>query len=458
MSFYHVLASNTSPATFPNNHASEFSTPVTNPYMLEGFWEVGLLNITHSNCIKTFNNEVIYWQQNTSDLTKILKARTIKLSIAETKKKDDVIPSLLRLINEKLKGIVKLTESKNYDYVEWKMQSKEHVLMLSSDLKTWFGILDVITPHDSYPSNYYPIKDQSEIKSNLSITVIPTSTALKKIVIKKVNEIISIKEMIKRFNERVQYDGKPLAKLVLDKNKTHIELRKFENEYIIVTSEGLHRALSHRQSGAYRAMTHRFWGNDLKKNFKEEFSVSIFTAQSTPYDNIIRSGILLHPKFFRKSEQVIIYLNEKFEKRGVSFSCKDDIATVSLDEGVTIEFDDVVRDILAFDSNRYEGKRDVVASGKLSLTRRINYLYVYSNITDYIRVGDIEAPLLAVFPLNPKSCGLLSENNFKTPMYIPVNANRISQIDIAIYDDNGKLIPFHEDATSMLRLHFKQKS
>ena len=58
MSFYHVLQSNTSPATFPQNNASKFSTPVDNPIMLDGNWEMALMSVTHPYCISIFNNEI----------------------------------------------------------------------------------------------------------------------------------------------------------------------------------------------------------------------------------------------------------------------------------------------------------------------------------------------------------------------------------------------------------------
>ena len=40
-------------------------------------------------------------------------------------------------------------------------------------------------------------------------------------------------------------------------------------------------------------------------------------------------------------------------------------------------------------------------------------------------------------------------------MYIPVSQERISQIDIGIYDGTGNLIPFVEGAVTTLRLHFR---
>ena len=59
MSFYHILPSNTSPSYFPANNASQYSTPVENVYDLSGSWELTLMNMTYTNCINTFNNDVM---------------------------------------------------------------------------------------------------------------------------------------------------------------------------------------------------------------------------------------------------------------------------------------------------------------------------------------------------------------------------------------------------------------
>ena len=59
MSFVHYLPSNTSSETFPKNNAGIYSTPVDNPHIFNGEWEVALIKMFHSNCIYTFNHEKI---------------------------------------------------------------------------------------------------------------------------------------------------------------------------------------------------------------------------------------------------------------------------------------------------------------------------------------------------------------------------------------------------------------
>ena len=81
MSFYHILPSNTSPETFPNNHASEYSTPITNAHQLNGNWEVALVNATHSNCINSFNNDTLTIQHKKVNLTQITKPVSLKVTL-----------------------------------------------------------------------------------------------------------------------------------------------------------------------------------------------------------------------------------------------------------------------------------------------------------------------------------------------------------------------------------------
>ena len=119
--------------------------------------------------------------------------------------------------------------------------------------------------------------------------------------------------------------------------------------------------------------------------------------------------------------------------------------------------DDTLKDILGFDQNTFECGIDVAATAKVSLSRRINYFQIYSNINVNVRVGDVEAPLLTMIPYNPKDCSILSERVFKELRYVDLKSNYIPQIDISIYDDAGALIPFHKDAITSLTLHFRRK-
>lgn len=95
MDFYHVLPSNTSPDYFPNNTATEYSTPLDIPYDLTGNWELGLMNLTYSTCINTFNNDKIIIRENQSEMEK-----TITIPPCSFEKVDAAIQFINSRIND----------------------------------------------------------------------------------------------------------------------------------------------------------------------------------------------------------------------------------------------------------------------------------------------------------------------------------------------------------------------
>ena len=172
------------------------------------------------------------------------------------------------------------------------------------------------------------------------------------------------------------------------------------------------------------------------------------------------SKIITLPSFaFDEESEAIRFINSRVKDRRILFGCnkKKHITLKILDESLKLTFDDTLRDIFGFDENIYSGPISFTGSGVFSLTRCIQYLYIYSNIATNIRLGNTESPLLAIVPFtNNNECALLKEKVFKTPMYIRVKQNRISQIDIAIYDGAGQLVPFVADVPTTVRLHFRQ--
>ena len=151
-------------------------------------------------------------------------------------------------------------------------------------------------------------------------------------------------------------------------------------------------------------------------------------------------------KYINNSDVVVTYLADK---RRAQLELKRN--------GITLRLSKDVRDIFAFEKLVYSHRGIYQATGDVSLTRRINYFYIYSNIGEFVRIGDTEAPLLAVAAFNPKGCHTLSEIIFKRPFYIAVVAQVINQIDMAIYDDAGQVVPFDRDAITSIRLHFRRR-
>lgn len=91
------------------------------------------------------------------------------------------------------------------------------------------------------------------------------------------------------------------------------------------------------------------------------------------------------------------------------------------------------------------------------LNRNITALYVYTNIIEPVYVGNVRAPLLLSCPFKVKdNKDKVNQIEFLNPCYTPINRSTINQIDIAIYDDAGALIPFLY-GKSKLSLDFRRK-
>lgn len=173
--------------------------------------------------------------------------------------------------------------------------------------------------------------------------------------------------------------------------------------------------------------------------------------------SILDKAITLPPISFVDEAKAINFVNEKIDNNIVSFSCTPSKQVVLNLKESKIVFDDNLRDIFGFDKNEYIGPCTVISSRTFSLKRCIQFLYIYSNISEHIRIGNTESPLLVVIPFTNINChSTLEEKSFRPPMYIPVSKNRLSQIDIALYDGAGQRIPFVADGITTLKLHFRQ--
>ena len=88
--------------------------------------------------------------------------------------------------------------------------------------------------------------------------------------------------------------------------------------------------------------------------------------------------------------------------------------------------------------------------------KQLASMYIYSDIVKYQTVGDTEAPLLGVLPLQ----GQHNKQNFWSfnPLhYIPVNKSNTNTIHIKICTDTGDEFPFQKSGQVVCRLHFRRK-
>ena len=122
----------------------------------------------------------------------------------------------------------------------------------------------------------------------------------------------------------------------------------------------------------------------------------------------------------------------------------------------------VLANVLGFDPNQkhyffnqfydaYEGKNGP------NVKKPISALYIYSNIIESVYIGNVRAPLLLTCPFKrTDDTNIVNQLDFINPTYVPLNRQNLNQIDIAIYDDDGEIIPFAGGKTK-LNLHFRKR-
>lgn len=460
MSFYHVLASNVSPQTFPNNHASKFSTPLEHPYDMKGKYEVSIMNMTYAGCVNTFHNDEIVVEK-TFSLKEILLTGGKPISMNVVGRS---ISTLIDNINRELSGIVNLKyfEVGNSKFCRWKVLIPDVYIVLSKPLMHRFKLWeDVITPWCLEPVNYHTLKTDEVLTEDpdFHIIIIPPSYSRTTVTLKQRNERITRQEFMRRFNEQLH----PYLKVVEPEGfiGTRFCVYKLHDDYIAaIFSPALHRMTRFRQAGLYGIGHARFLEHDFNKTFIPAWNVYLYQLRDTQiFRDKMSLPITIPPHVFQRQSDAVLYLNKLVKNSSISFTLdKNNFLCLNItDDETSVTFTDTLRDIFAFDKKQYSGIGNYRASDVLSLTRRIHFLYVYSNISNYVRVGNTEAPLLAVVPFEPSSsCDTLVEKTFAIPMYVGVARDFISQIDMYIYDGSGELVPFAEQAVTSIRLHYRK--
>ena len=453
MSFYHVLPSNAAPNTFPDNHASKFSTPLPNPYNLSGRWEVALMNMSYTGCVNTFHHDKVEVTRKSDFKTCILKAQTpISVKLPEKK----TIGEMLAYMKKTFRGVVKLDVSQK-GVCSWSVQSHNIFLVLSPNLTHSLKMKhDVITPqNDDDVKHWGRINLEDSAPQDAFVTFVPLSQVDATIEIKGKDEVLSCTQLIQRLRERIPHTSIDYLSDMMQ-GKLHVT----DKNHVILFSSPLRMFMGDMlmPSAVHQKPAPFMFQNLRTFNSNESWTVSVYKLDEVKdITKILRQSITLPPMAFQEHEDAVAYINTHIPQVHFSIDGKQHLQFVIEDDSVSITFSDTLRDILAFDQNTYSGAGTYKASGTFSLTRRIHYLYVYSSITDYVRIGDTEAPLLAVIPFSVSSrCHILKEAVFKNQMYIPVRYPNISQIDIEIHDDAGALVPFVTEAVTSLRLHYRE--
>ena len=102
---------------------------------------------------------------------------------------------------------------------------------------------------------------------------------------------------------------------------------------------------------------------------------------------------------------------------------------------------------------KFETGQEVVAAAACNL-KPIKSIYCYTNITEFVLVGNTQAPLLGYFPVNTKT-GDIGYWSFNPPYYIAVKDSGIRSIEIKLCSDTGETLTF-KSGDVICRLHFRR--
>ena len=465
-SFCHILPSNAAIDSFPDNNASLFSIPIDDAETLTGDWQVALAQISYSNCLYTFINEIIHINESRAHAYQCETGCRIYIPRwpASAKHRKDVNLYIQDFIQKACVNIMTFTGTgAAHNEFSYKV-TPGWIVCLSDKLKEELGFgSSAFTSYDTYTKNDVKRTRKVEYKEgDYYLDIIPQNvkTLVKKIIIKPKNSDLTIPAFEEKFNALLKQDKKQLA-ITKGLATGHISIEKLiDDDLVLVCSKYLHKFLHHRTAALHgkqsAGLVHTY---KYTHRFTKEWTVSLYQKNKQPVGGHRFKEIVLAPRRFVTINEAVQYLNDNIDSLYIKFYNTGDILTIDVGgDGIEVEFvGNTLKDILGFDQKKFQSGQKVSASAKLSLTRRINYFQIYSNIGVDVRIGDTEAPLLAIIPFNPKECGLLSERNFKKLTYVDLRSNYMPQINIAIYDDAGALVPFYRDAITTLTLHFKRK-
>ena len=468
MDFYHVLPSNTSPNYFPKNNAAEYSTPLDNPYVLSGDWEVGLMDLTYSTCVNTFNNDVMTVTE-TNDVAAYVKRsnRPFKVMLPVPTNPFDVVGArdeLVAHIGRYFKTLLQVTITSDKKWADWKLLTDDFYFVVSPGIENMFQLsTDALTKLDESFRNATAFfkKFVPTEQSDVFIIIVPAGVSKFMIrrtyTMKTKGEKITPEQLLERFQQKVPVS---IASLTMNAAKQFRLNKLYNDSHFVLLNAPLEKALTFRRAGMFRKGHQQHFSYSFY-NFETEWLVFIISIMEIPVFPRIKGTrtITLPPFSFDDESKAMAFVNSKVNDERIAFSCDASTKHTALaikNENLSLTLDDNLRDIFGFDNNTFFGKKTYTATRTFSLWRCIQFLYIYSNISDYVRIGNTQAPLLAIAPFsNTDGCSLLKEKIFKTPMYLPVRQNHISQIDIGIYDGAGQLVPFVENSKTTLRLHFR---
>ena len=508
--FHMFLASNTNPVEFPDNTPADFTTLYGESVNLDGNWEVGVKQMSYPNGVfTTTGTETLSVVRNGAGLLEGKKAlisedqQYYDLDVYKVKK-----PPLLKNNTYDPNQIVENFNAlpiKRLIYLEYNAKHNKiilHVNMyeVSVGLSRNFGqtILgmprQLLYPTGTWWSYEYSREPRKPSKEDWTVWVYPMYRLTKQVTytICEKDEDMSLDNMYKRIHSfskqhnvmwqrHSQTDryGKMTIMAVESKpdprKEVDVALITFNaaSLWMLGVAYGFFEPKLDLSQGLWPGKYTRRKSYKECKYFGKEPVLMHFWSRKissrSPYHcfqvHDPWTKLTFPRKTFQTPEELLAFIKTFHQPQDgfykpveFSYDSKSKHFQLNVPLVSCVQMDPIVCDILGFKHKYFSGQK-FTAEYIPALDRAIDNLFVYSDITEHIFVGNTKAPVICIIPRDKekeKVHGGISSWAVENPTYIPVIRQAFNQQRIIIMDEAGVPIPFKTGKTVLL-LHFRKR-
>ena len=478
-----VLPSNSNPSLFPNNEPNKFSIEFMNPIYLSGKYEVALIEMTYKNELMTLkeNSFRIFALKMKDEIFHLMNNKyagywsfnQLQLQPLKMDKQTGYDPRKIWEVFRPLNNImfVNTMERKGkgsniFYYTNIKVMKPNVLIVLSDDLAKMFNFSNSCFT-DKFEELSLNMKRKHLVK-DWKIDVIPLyALQYRRIILKSKGELMTLEEFVERWKKHIP--SKYIEFTSVETRRGLFNIRKVsplkaEDWCIFELEDMFNRDMESDRPSFLARSDDRLQLSTKEVTFSEatrqhEWAVKVYEKRLNPAvitnEEEELEEIRISLPTIDNVNQLLDTLNVKSREFGYKFDYSPNLdrITLSLPPFHRIQLDDILQNVLGFvgQNNLTESKQ--TATMNPMLKREVNSLFIYCNIVSYIHVGNTEAPLLRQLPIASKE-NVVVDREFINKIYIPVNCNVLSKIDVSIHDQSGELVPF-KDGLTTLTLEFR---
>ena len=504
-SFDCILPSNVAPDTYPDNTASDYTTPLTNPIHCDGQWEVGLKSIFYDSHVGDETEmgkiSINHWQQKKFWLNDYYKVQYQTTKIDTWDYSSRIIPAfeppsykkvadVLNGMNERLvkKGC---RNAYTCTVKENKIEFDTHVYGLTirfrPKMAKFLGyghkIFLHLSPDNKNTSTMRPIHEINQLtQDDFYMNIFDRYVvAMEGEVLLKTSreDLLTKEEFVKRWNERV---GKHI-KIKASFNNNKCILRLYDPKSAIVMSKNLHSTISHEPvmfgGGEY-------WGWKLYGENTEDYditdrtwTVKIFKEPLRLTERYLHHSFdyELYPRIYsiptfvsRLTKDLTKKLRELTEDTAaITFSLQDNFTKIEIPHQTTmvlspnissmLGFNDVIfKSKSPFENELNYGREDAQFMSQIlpaTLDKREQEIFVHTDVCDPMSYGNQQRRILQHFIHNKGKDEGIVEKWFKPIIYQPLMKQMMDSITMKLLNREGTPLPFHNK--TIITLHFRKR-